>query len=134
MHPPRSDSRFSPPIVSYVDGPIDKATQQVVSQKTVLSIWCGSENHPPMLATKDNYFNRAPTKGFGFCRQCVVEAGLAKAPIPLPPDGSLPRFLRCQFRSEGPKSGEKRRVVNKRRHLSPYDTTAVENVEKDTDN
>lgn len=117
-HPPQPKISLLRPVVKYVRGPFDEAMQQIVSQKTVLSIWCGTEGHSAVEVTKDSYFNRAPTKGYGFCKQCVTEAKLAKAPIPDPPDEPLPTLLRCQLRAEGPEGDGKRRSVSKRRYQS----------------
>lgn len=75
-------SAFHPPEVWHVDGPLNPVTQEVSTTKTKLRFWCGHPDHPPTVATKDYYFNRAPARGYGFCKQCVIEAKLTKAPMP----------------------------------------------------
>lgn len=44
-YPPQPEVLMSLPVVSHVRGPIDKSTQEIVSQKTVLKIWCGTHGH-----------------------------------------------------------------------------------------
>lgn len=106
MHKPTS-APFSPPTVTYHEGPIDPHTQVVSTTKTRLVFWCGAMNHEPVIATKDSYFNRAPTKGAGFCKKCVETAGLKKAPLPAAEEGSIRQLRPCTLRDRTKNAGRK---------------------------
>lgn len=88
---------FGPPTVKYVEGPLDPDSQIVSSTKTKLQFWCGVQSHDRVIATKDSYFNQAPNKGAGFCKPCVLSAGLTKAPLPTAAQSSR-QLLPCTLR------------------------------------
>lgn len=45
--------------------------------KTKLKFWCGIPEHKEKITTVDNYFN--PSKGYGYCKNCVIGAGIRHA-------------------------------------------------------
>ncbi|RON80643.1 hypothetical protein BK670_10575 [Pseudomonas fluorescens] len=96
-HKPFTQTCYSP-TVTYHEGPFDPSTEVVSTTKTKLTFWCGVVGHESVTATKDNYFNRAPTKGAGFCKKCVNAAGLIKAPLPAPVPGPVKQLLPCTLR------------------------------------
>ena len=89
---------LQPPVVKYVSGPMDPVTQEISTTKTQLSFWCGHPTHAPSTANKDYYFNRAPSRGYGFCKLCVIEVGLAKAPLPSVHSGPQRALRPCTLR------------------------------------
>ncbi|WP_155740653.1 hypothetical protein [Pseudomonas fluorescens] len=95
-HKPLTQPCYSP-TVSYHEGPFDPNTQVVSTTKTKLTFWCGVVGHESVTATKDSYFNRAPTKGAGFCKKCVSTAGFNKSPLPAP--GPVRQLLPCILRA-----------------------------------
>lgn len=101
----QSSEPFSRPKVTYHEGPFDPHTQVVSTTKTKLVFWCGVKNHEPVIATKDNYFNRAPTKGAGFCKKCVNTAGLTKAPLPAVVVDSVRQLRPCTLRDRTKNAG-----------------------------
>jgi len=77
----RLPGNLSSPTVQLVSGKIFVGGE-VSTTKTRLRFWCGVHGHEPVEATKDYYFNRAESRGCGFCPQCVEHAGEKKAPLP----------------------------------------------------
>ena len=69
------------PTVQLVAGGLS-AKGEVSSTTTRLRFWCGVDGHAHVESTKNEYFNRAPARGRGFCPQCVDLVGERKAPLP----------------------------------------------------
>ncbi|RUL78760.1 hypothetical protein [Dyella choica] len=74
--------RMKIPTVEVISGEKIDDTGRVSTTKTRLRFWCGITDHPAITATKDYYFNRAGTRGYGFCPGCVRLVGANKAPLP----------------------------------------------------
>lgn len=90
--------KLSSPTVELVSGELSDK-DEVSTTKTRLLFWCGVDGHEPVEATKDYYFNRAESRGRGFCPDCVELIGARK--MPLPQGKSKGGSLRiCKLRDE----------------------------------
>lgn len=93
--------QLSPPMVEYLSGEIS-ADGTVSTTGTRLRWRCGVSGHPPVDATKNDYFHRSPARGQGFCPCCVDLLGEKKAPLPAgQPKGGALRVYALRKPSKG---------------------------------